>query len=107
MIKVDALITFSTSRFPFQANTWKFLHYSILHFTLCADLINCPVFSVRAGGLTAEMVDQAMEGAGLASDLLEHSLTIGKGIANTLPTHRECQVHIKNECSNYMLCNPR
>ncbi|CAK6980311.1 DELTA-actitoxin-Afr1a-like [Scomber scombrus] len=53
------------------------------------------------------MVDQAMDGAGLASDLLEHSLTVRNSIAKALPTHRECEVHIKNECSNYTLCNPR
>ena len=45
----------------------------------------------------------AKEGVEMASSLLDTGWSIGKDVAKALPTHRECKVHITNECSKYTL----
>ncbi|KAL3065176.1 hypothetical protein OYC64_015371 [Pagothenia borchgrevinki] len=35
------------------------------------------------------------------------AVAIGEAIAGALPTHRQCDIKIVNECTTYTLCNPR
>ncbi|KAI3360302.1 hypothetical protein L3Q82_014604 [Scortum barcoo] len=42
----------------------------------------------------------------IMSKHIETAITIGTGVAELLPTHRQCSVEIKNKSSNYILGNP-
>ncbi|XP_075998760.1 DELTA-sagatoxin-Srs1a-like [Genypterus blacodes] len=39
--------------------------------------------------------------------VISAAVAVGSAIGEIAPTHRQCTVEIKNECTDFILCNPR
>ncbi|XP_026234427.1 bryoporin-like [Anabas testudineus] len=47
------------------------------------------------------------EVVGAAAGVIGAVVALGSSIAEVAPTHRQCIIEIKNNCTNFSLCNPR